>query len=141
MKRIEKWAAAAALSCGMLLVSPAAAQSAPERKIVSLYHAAPGEQEALIRWLANQDRVAAAAGVAPTQVYVHTDGAAWDFMIVSPVTTEAQDAAIEAAAKRMGVPTGPRASLAFRKHVLSHTDTFVMGPMTASDYLARLGPE
>lgn len=93
-----------------------------------------------MRWLADQDRVSAAAGVAPSQVYVHTDGASWDFMIINPVTTDAQDQAIDAAAKKMGVAYGPRASLEFRKYILEHTDTFTRGPMTAAAYLASLGP-
>lgn len=140
MKILAKLAAAAAISTLILSASPAVAQQAPGRAIVSLYHAAPGQQEALMRWLADQDRVAAAAGVAPSQVYVHTDGASWDFMIINPVTTDAQDQAIDAAAKKMGVAYGPRASLEFRKYILEHTDTFARGPMTAAAYLASLGP-
>jgi hypothetical protein len=140
MKILAKLAAAAAISTLILSASPAVAQQAPGRAIVSLYHAAPGQQEALMRWLADQDRVAAAAGVAPSQVYVHTDGASWDFMIINPVTTDAQDQAIDAAAKKMGVAYGPRASLEFRKYILEHTDTFVRGPMTAAAYLTSLGP-
>lgn len=116
-------------------------QPAVPRAIVSLYHAAPGHQEELMRWLADQDRVSVAVGVAPSQVYVHTDGDSWDFMVLLPVTTDAQDAALDAAAKRLGVANGPRASLEFRKHIQSHTDTFVRGPMTAAQYLAGLGPK
>jgi len=140
MKIIAKLGAAAAISIGILAASPALAQPTPGRAIVSLYRAAPGQQEALIRWLADQDRVAAAAGVAPSQVYVHTDGASWDFMTIGPVTTEAQDKAIDEAAKKLGVASGPRASLEFRKHIASHTDTFVQGPMSAAAYLSSLGP-
>ena len=93
-----------------------------------------------MHWLADQDRVAASVGVAPGQVYVHTDGDSWDFMIIYPVTTEAQDAALAAAAKKMGLASGPRASLEFRKHIQTHTDTFANGPMTAAEYLSSLGP-
>jgi hypothetical protein len=140
MKILAKLAAGAAISTLILNASPAVAQQAPGRAIVSLYHAAPGQQEALMRWLADQDRVAAAAGVAPSQIYVHTDGASWDFMSIGPVTTEAQDQAIDAAAKKMGVAYGPRASLEFRKYIQDHSDTFVRGPMTAAAYLSTLGP-
>jgi hypothetical protein len=141
MKSIVRLIAAASVVAGAMIVSPMAAHAAePGRNIVSLYHAAPGQQEALLRWLAEQDRVSAAAGVGPSQVYVHTDGDSWDYMIVNPVTTEAQDAAIEAAAKRMGVAYGPRASLEFRKYILTHTDTYTVGPMTAAQVLAGLGP-
>ena len=93
-----------------------------------------------MRWLADQDRAAAAAGVAPAQVYVHTDGASWDFLSIGPVTTDAQDQAIDEAAKKMGVAYGPRAGLEFRKYIQEHTDTYVRGPMTAAEYLSSLGP-
>ena len=141
MKCIVKLIAATSVIAGAMIVSPISAQAAePGRNIVSLYHAAPGQQEALLNWLAKQDRVSAAAGVAPSQIYVHTDGDSWDYMIINPVTTEAQDAAIEAAAKRMGVSYGPRASLEFRKYILTHTDTYTVGPITAAQALADLGP-
>ena len=140
MKAMIKLAAAAALSASVILPSAALAQQPAGRGIVSLYHAVPGHQEALIKWLADQDRIAAAAGVPAAQLYVHTDGDAWDFMIIQPVTTEAQDAALEAAAKKLGLTSGPRAALEFRKHIQSHTDTFVRGPTTAAAYLEALGP-
>jgi len=130
-------AAAGALAAGSVAI--AQMPSAPPRAIVSLYHAAPGQQEALVRWLAQQDQVAAAAGVGRLQLYVHTDGDSWDYMTISPVTTDAQDQAIEAAAKKMGVATGPRLPLELRKYISSHTDTYTIGPITAEQYLARLG--
>jgi len=140
MNSLVKMAAVAALSLCALSPVPAVAQQGAGRAIVSLYHGVPGHQEALVRWLADQDRVAAAAGVAPAQLYVHTDGDSWDFMIIQPVTTEAQDQAFDAAATRLGLPAGPRAALEFRKHIQSHTDTFVRGPLTAAQYLQALGP-
>ncbi|MEO5612486.1 MAG: hypothetical protein ABIT68_06990 [Sphingomicrobium sp.] len=141
MKMLLKLAAATALSAAMLMPSAATAQSAKPRAIVSLYHAATGHQEALMHWLADQDRVAAAVGIAPNQVYVHTSGDSWDFMVIQPVTTDAQDAAIDAAAKKLGIAYGPRAGLEFRKHIQTHTDTTANGPMTAAQYLSSLGPD
>jgi hypothetical protein len=88
--------------------------------------------------MADQDRASVAAGVAPSQIYVHTDGDSWDYMVINPVTTDAQDAAIEAAAKKMGIVTGMRASLDFRKYISSHTDTFTRGPSTAAQILSAL---
>ncbi|MEO8548312.1 MAG: hypothetical protein ABI422_08105 [Sphingomicrobium sp.] len=141
MKMLLKLAAATAMSAAILLPSSALAQAATPRAIVSLYHAVPGHQEALMHWLADQDRVAASVGIPPTQVYVHTDGDSWDFVAIQPVTTDAQDAAFNAAAKKMGIVSGPRAGLEFRKHIQSHTDTFANGPMTAAQYLSSLGPD
>lgn len=57
---------------------------------------------------------------------------------MNPVTTPAQDAALEAAGKRMGVNT-MRGGIEMRKYITSHTDTFVRGPMSAADYLAMIG--
>ena len=130
-------AAAAAIAC--TLAMPATAQQSGGRAIVSLYHAPPGHQVELLKWLAQQEQVAAAAGVPRSQLYVHTDGDSWDYMLVAPITTEAQDAAFDAAAKKMGVATGPRASIEFRKHIQSHTDTMVNGPTSATEVLAALG--
>ena len=55
---------AAAAACAMTV--PAVAQDAPQY-IVSLYRAAPGQQVALLKWMANQDRAATAAGVAASR--------------------------------------------------------------------------
>ena len=140
MHQIVKLAAAAAAGA-MAAGSIVYAQTAPAepRAIVSLYRAAPGQQEALLRWLAEQDRVARAAGIAPMQLYVHTDGDSWDFMGINPVTTAAQDQMLDATAKKMGVMSGPRVSLELRKYIAVHTDTYTIGPITADQALTRLG--
>ena len=143
MKQLMKLAAAAAvgaIAAGSIVYAQAPATQ-PPRAIVSLYHAAPGQQEALLRWFAEQDRIAQAAGVAPMQLYIHTDGDSWDFMGINPVTTDAQDQAMDAAAKRLGLQSGPRVSLELRKHIASHTDTFTVGPISAAQALQRLGPQ
>ena len=127
---------AAAAACA--IATPATGQEGPQY-IVSLYRAAPGQQVALLKWMAAQDRAAQAAGVSASQIYVHTSGDSWDYLVINPVTTDAQDDAIEAAAKNMGVVTGPRASIEFRTMIASHTDTTSNGPMTAAQVLAQLG--
>lgn len=138
MKSVMKYAAAAAAGA-IAATSIAFAQTAsPPRAIISIYHAAPGHQQALLEWLAQQDRIAAAAGVASSQIYAHTDGDSWDYLMIAPATTDAQDKALDAAAAKMGLPTGPKVGLELRKHIQSHTDTFVVGPMTASQMLDRL---
>lgn len=140
MKKLMKLAAAAAtgaLACGTVVYAQPAAPT--PRAVVTLYHAAPGQQEGLLRWLAQQDRVARAAGVAPVQLYVHTDGDSWDYMGIAPATTEAQDQAIDAAAKKLGVMSGPRVSLELRKYIASHTDTYAIGPISPDRALAELG--
>jgi hypothetical protein len=140
MKQLMKLAAAAAvgaLTAGSIVYAQA---PAPEpRAIVSLYHAAPGHQVELLKWFAQQDRIAQAAGTAPMQLYVHTDGDSWDYMGINPVTTAAEDAALDAAAKKMGLPSGPGVALDLRKHISTHTDTFTIGPISAAQALAAYG--
>ena len=138
MKSVMKYAAAAAAGA-IAATSIAFAQTAsPPRAIISIYHAAPGHQQALLEWLAQQDRIATAAGVASSQIYAHTDGDSWDYLMIAPVTTDAQDQALDAAAAKMGLPSGPKVGLELRKHIQSHTDTYVVGPMTAAQMLDRL---
>ena len=135
MRFITLTAAAVALACAS--ATPAMAQPSG-RAIVSIYHVAPGHQVAFLKWLDQQDQIAAAAGIAKGQLYAHTDGDSWDYVVVNPVTTEAQDAAFDAAGKKMGINT-MRGGMELRKHLNSHTDTFVRGPMTAAEYLASVG--
>jgi hypothetical protein len=130
------FAAAAATACA--LSTPAFGQQASEH-IVSLYRAAPGQQVALLKWMAQQDRASVEAGLPASQIYVHTSGDSWDYMVINPVTTKAQDDAVEAAAKRLGLAIGPRASIEFRTMIASHTDTTSTGPQTAAQILASLG--
>jgi membrane-bound lytic murein transglycosylase B len=128
-------AAAAAIAC--TFAAPATGQ-VPGRAIVQIYHVAPGQHVAFLKWLDQQDRVAAAAGIPRGQFYAHTDGDSWDYLVISPATTEAQDAAMDAAGKKMGVNM-MRGGIELRKYISSHTDTYVRGPMSAADYLGTLG--
>ena len=133
-----KYAAAAAAGA-VAAGSIAYAQSASEpRAIISIYHAAPGHQQALLQWLADQDRVSVAAGLPSAQIYAHTDGDSWDYLMIAPVTTDAQDKALDAAAAKLGLPSGPKVGLELRKHLASHTDTYVVGPLTAAQQLDRV---
>ena len=141
MKQLIKLAAAAALGAiasGTIVYAQVGSPQPPKAR-VALYRAAPGQQVALLRWLAEQDRAAQAAGVARGQFYAHTDGDSWDYLAIDPVTTPAQDAAIDAQLKKMGRPTGPGQSIEFRKYIAAHTDTFVIGPVTPEQYLALAG--
>ena len=135
MRFITLTAAAAALA--MTFAAPASAQPT-NKAIVSIYHVAPGQQAGFLKWLDQQDRISAAAGIAKGQLYAHTDGDSWDYVVIYPANTPAQDDAFDAAAKKMGINT-QRGGLELRKYLSSHTDTFVRGPMTAAEYLAFVG--
>ena len=141
MKQLMKLAAAAAIGAiasGTIVYAQASAPEPPKARI-ALYRAAPGQHVALLKWLAQQDKVAQAAGVARSQLYAHTDGDSWDYLAIDPVTTPAQDAAVDAAAKKLGLPAGPAASIEFRRYIAVHTDTFAIGPVTPDQYLAMVG--
>ncbi|HEU4704697.1 MAG TPA: hypothetical protein VFS45_03170 [Sphingomicrobium sp.] len=129
--------AAAAAALTLACATPALAQEAPG-SIVAIYHVAPGQHVGFLKWLAHQDEMAVAAGVARSQLHVHMDGDSWDYVVISPVTTEAQDDAVDAVARKMGM-NPRRGGLDLRKYLTSHTDTFTRGPTTAAEYLAFIG--
>lgn len=143
MKQLFKLAAAAALGAitsGTIVYAQVGSPQPPKAR-VALYRAAPGQQVALLRWMAAQNRAAQAAGLPIGQLYAHTDGDSWDYLAIDPVTTPAQDAAMDAAARKMGMATGPAASLEFRKYIAMHTDTFAIGPVTPQQYLSMAGQQ
>jgi hypothetical protein len=140
MKELIKLAAAASLGA-IVAGSAVYAQMPPPapRSTVTIYRAAPGQQEALLHWLADQDRAAQAAGLPPGQIYIHLDGDSWDYIGITPTPTPAQEQATDAAATKLGLATGARRALEFRKMISSHTDTFALGPMTAAQAIAGIG--
>ena len=141
MKQLMKLAAAAAvgaIASGAITYAQVGSPEPPKARI-ALYRAAPGQQVALLKWFAAQNRASQAAGVPIGKIYAHTDGDSWDYLAIDPVTTPAQDAAVDAAAKKMGMPTGPGQALELRKFISMHTDTFASGPVTPEQYLAMAG--
>jgi len=121
-----------ALGIAACLPSPQArGQDAPEG-MVSIYRVAPGKHLEFLRWQAARDAAAVEAGLSPTQWYAHLDGDNWDFLGISPVTTEAQDDQVDAILRRNRLTTGFKASLEFRTMIASHTDTHAIGPTTAA---------
>ena len=128
-------AAAAAFACA--LPSAAAAQATPSA-IVSIYRIASGQQVNFLKWLARQEQISAAAGIARSQLYIHTDGDSWDYVVIAPQTTAAQDEAVDAATRKMGL-NPRRGGLELRKYIAIHTDTMASGPTSASAYLEWIG--
>jgi hypothetical protein len=129
-----------ALALALAAPAPIMAQAPAQSHIVSIYRAAPGHQIRLLQWFARQDQISRSAGLPPAQLFVHQDGASWDFMIIAPQTTPEQDAAVDEAARRAGAPVGPRSGIELREHIAEHSDTFVAGPTTAAEWLRRLEP-
>ena len=86
MKQLIKLAAAAAAgaaAAGSIAYAQMPAQ--PARSVVTIYRAAPGQQEAPLHWLAAQDRASQAAGLPAGQLYIHTDGDSWDYLGINPM--------------------------------------------------------
>lgn len=140
MKQLMKLAAAAALgaaAAGSIVYAQAPAAEPPE-VIVSIYRAAPGQQMGLLQWLAAQDQGLQAAGVAPGQLYIHTNGDSWDYVSIGAATTSQQDETIEAARRKLGLPVGARNGMELRKYIASHTDTYAIGPVTAAQTLQEM---
>jgi hypothetical protein len=117
---------------------PPPAAAAMSRAQVEIYRIAPGEHENFLRLIARYDEANRLAGLPPRQLYVHEDGASWDFVIIQPAdTTPEQDRALAAAAKQLGIPQGAKFFFAIRHFIAEHTDTSAIGPTTAADWLAK----
>lgn len=107
------------------------------RMVVEIYRIAPGQHTAFLQAIARYDEANKMAGLPSRQLYVHSDGANWDFMLIQPAETpEDKAAALKAAWEKLALPTGADFFLSFRQFIASHEDTFVNGPTTAADYLA-----
>ena len=116
-----------------------AAETPPEptRMLVEIYRIAPGEHQAFLEAIASYDEANRLAGLPPRQLYVHSDGASWDFMLIQTAEIPPEKAAaLGEAWKKLGLPSGADFFLSFRKYIAEHTDTFVLGPTNAADYLA-----
>lgn len=106
---------------------------------VEIYRIAPGEHENFLRFIARVDEVNRAVGLPARQLFVHRDGADWDFLILQPAELPADKAAaFDAAWDRMGMPSGGDFFIEIRKYIAEHSDTVTSGPTTAADFLATL---
>ena len=105
----------------------------PGSAIVSIYRVAPGKHVAFLKWMADREAAAMEAGAPAAQWYVHTDGDNWDYIAIVPESTEAQDDKVDAILTRKRLATGFKGGLELRTMMTSHTDTYAMGPMTATE--------
>lgn len=108
---------------------------------IEIYRIAPGQQQAFLEFIAKCDEVNRRAGLPPRQLYVHSDGADWDFLFIQPAHTPADKAeALDKAWDEMGMPSGSNFFFEIRKYIAVHTDTTAKGPTSAADYLATMTP-
>jgi hypothetical protein len=108
----------------------------PSRALVRIYRVATGKHLEFLKWLAENEAFAKEAGLPATQVYAHTDGDSWDYLDVGPVLSDEQQAKLDEVTKKHGRKTGFGSSLEFRAMIASHSDTFVIGPMSAAELVA-----
>jgi hypothetical protein len=124
------------LLLALVVALPAFAADVP-RMVVEIYRIAPGQHTAFLEAIAKFDEANRLAGLPPRQLYVHSDGASWDFMLIQPAETpDDKKEALAAAWQKLALPSGADFFLSFRQYIAEHTDTTVNGPTTAADYLA-----
>ena len=107
---------------------------------VELYRIAPGQHVAFLKLIALYDQANVEAGLPPRQLFVHQDGADWDFLILQSAEdwTDQQRTKFRAALTKLGAPQGAKFFIEIRKLMAEHTDTTVKGPTTAADWLKQL---
>jgi hypothetical protein len=123
----------------MVALGAASASADPSRKVIEIYRIAPGQHVAFMKFVALCDQANKEAGLPPRQLYVHQDGAGWDFLLIQPedVTPE-QSKALDVAFKHLKLPQGAKFFVAIRQFMTEHTDTVVSGPTTAAEWLTKL---
>lgn len=125
----------------MAAVPVSAAAAEPGTVLIGIYRIAPGKHADFLKWQAARDAIDKQAGVPQGQWYAHTDGDSWDYLSVGSVLSEAQQKKVDDATRAKGLSTGFKASIEFRQNIASHTDTYAIGPMTATQLSAMAGGE
>lgn len=110
-----------------------------DTRMIEIYHIAPGKHVEFLKLIAQYDEANRQAGLPPRELYVHSDGGAWDFLLIQNETVDpAKQALVDAALKKLGAPTGARFWVAIRQTITEHTDTVATGPTTAAEWLKKL---
>ena len=120
---------------------PAPAQVEMTTPAFEFFRLAPGKTEAFMRSVAIWDQVSLAGGQPPSQVFLHSGGEGWDvllYKVARPKPTAAQNAAMEAKRKELGLPTGALYFITIREKMADHMHFDATGPMTAAQWVAEL---
>jgi hypothetical protein len=128
------------VACGLAVAAPRWSTDGKKesgRARICIYRIAPGKHLEFLKWMAIQDEVAKEAGIPTMQLYAHLDGDSWDYVGIGPVTTTEQDNKKDEIAARKGFKTGFPAALEFREYLAWHSDTFAVGPTSASELIAQ----
>src|SRR3546814_17256980 len=89
--------------------------------------------------MAAREAIARDAGQPASQWYVHMDGDSWDFLVLSPTSSEEADKSASELMKQRGLSDGFKAFLEFRQDMAWHTDTNAAGPFRSEE--RRVGKE
>ena len=84
------------------------------------------------------DTASREAGIPPRDLYVHQDGADWDFMLIQNADYTTSSRRGSARRRKLDLPRGANFFVEYRKFIAEHTDTFVEGPTTAEAWLKKL---
>lgn len=131
----------------LMLVGAAQADDKPAASVemtapvFEMFRLVPGQTEAFIRSMAVWDKVSIAGGQPPTQLFLHAGGEGWDVLLYKPARpkpTPAQEAAMAAKIKELGLATGALYFLEIREQMADHTHFEATGPTTAEQWLAEL---
>lgn len=137
----------------LMLAGPALAEDKPAEAsapvsevsmtapVFEMFRLVPGQAEAFIRSMAVWDKVSIAGGQPPTQLFLHAGGEGWDVLLYKPARpkpTPAQEAAMAAKIKELGLPTGALYFLEVREQMADHIHFEATGPTTAQQWLEQL---
>lgn len=109
--------------------------------VFEMFRLVPGQAEAFIRSMAVWDKVSIAGGQPPTQLFLHAGGEGWDVLLYKPARpkpTPAQEAAMAAKIKELGLATGALYFLEIREQMADHIHFEATGPTTAQQWLEQL---
>ncbi len=122
--------------------APAPAQVEMTTPVFEMFRLVPGKAEDFIRSIAVWDEVNIAGGQPPSQMFVRAGS--WDVLLYKPSRprpTPAQEAAMAAKIKELGLPTGWRYFLEVREQMAEQYFFEATGPTTAAQWLEELERE
>lgn len=129
---------AGALIAGTAHAAPTPVRPELPQVAIEIYRIAPGQHAAFLRLIAQFDEANLKAGLPPRQLYVHQDGADWDFLFIQPEHNPPEKSRlVDEALKQAGAPSDADFFFAVRQFIAEHSDTMAVGPTTAADWLAR----
>jgi hypothetical protein len=130
-----------AMACAAEKKPAPAAQEALSDPAFELFRLVPGKSEEFIRAVAIWDQVNTAGGQPKTQLYLHEDGEGWDVMLYKPPRvppTPAQNAAMAAKMKELGLVGGRMYFIGLREVMADHAHLVMKGPMLSENWVAEL---